>query len=104
MSTKFFKNNIDGVHFPLFKMYYICNTTHPSHRHFVGLCREVHHMVWRNQYLELQEWENCIKSNKTIILAIITLVPKKNTGGYKEHVILFTSCTFGKFVIIIDWI
>ena len=40
-------------------------------------------MWWENQELELQEWEDCINSDKTIILAIIMLVPKNNPHGHK---------------------
>ena len=61
-------------------------------------------MWWGNKYLELQEWEDCIKSNKTITLAIIMLVPNKNPKGYKEHTILFIVFAFGEGVTIIDWL
>ena len=47
----------------------------------VQLCHEVHYMWWRNQLLELQEWEDFIKSNKTIVLGIIMLVPNNNRKG-----------------------
>ena len=53
----------------------------------VRLCREIHYMWWGNQELELQEWEDFIKYNKTRILAIIMLVPNNNPQGYKENVI-----------------
>ena len=59
-------------------------------------------MRWGNQYLKLQEWKDCIKSDKTIILAIIMLVTNNNTQGYKEHVISFISFAFGESVTIID--
>ena len=86
MSTRFLKGEINVVHIPQFKLAYIRNTTHYS-LFFVKLCREVHYVWWGNQDLEQQEWEDCIKSNKKIILDIIMLVPNKNQQGYKEHVI-----------------
>ena len=89
MSTRLLKDKIDEVRVPQFQLAYICNTTHPSHKKLVNLCRGVNYMWWENQYLELQEWDDCIKSNKTRILAIIMLVPNKNQKGYKERVILF---------------
>ena len=61
-------------------------------------------MWWGNQDLKLQEWEDFIKSNKKIILAIIMLINNKNPQGYKEHVILFILFSFGEDVTIIDWI
>ena len=61
-------------------------------------------MWWVNQDLELQEWEDFIKSNKIKILAIIMLVPKKIPQGYKEHVISCIAFYFGYIVTIIDWI
>ena len=47
----------------------------------VTLCHDVHYMWSRNQELELQEWEDCIKSKKTRILDIIVLVPNNNQPG-----------------------
>ena len=44
-------------------------------------------MWWVNQDLELKEWEDCIKPDKTIILAIIMLVPNNNPQVYKQDVI-----------------
>ena len=61
-------------------------------------------MWWGNQDLELQEWEDSINTNKTIILAINMLVPKNNPQEYKEHGISFIEFAFGKGVTIIDWI
>ena len=46
-------------------------------------------MLWWNQELELQEWEDRIKSKTTRILALIMLFPNKNPPGYKKHVIYF---------------
>ena len=83
MSTRFLKDKINRVHVPQFQLTYIRDTNHLSHKNLVRLCRGVHHMWWVNQYLELQEWEGCMKSNKTRILAIIVLVPNKNPQGYK---------------------
>ena len=103
MPTELLKYNIDGVYVPQFQIAYICVTPHPSHKNLDKLCCEVHYMWWENQYLELKEWEDFIKSNKKIILAIIMLVPKINPQGYKEHIILFIVFTFGGGVTIIDW-
>ena len=61
-------------------------------------------MWWGNQDLELQEWEDCIKSNKKIVLAIIMLVPNNKPQGYKEHVIQSFESNFGEGVTIIDWL
>ena len=104
MSSIFLKGNIDGVPVPQFQLVYICDTTHPSHKHLVKLFHEVHYMRCLNKYLELQDWEDLIKSHKTIILAVIMLVPNKNPQRYKERVILFISFTFGEGVTIIDLI
>ena len=51
--------------------------------------------------MELQEWEDFINSNKTIIIDINMLVPNKNPQGYKEHVIQFIGFDFGSGVTII---
>ena len=102
--TIFLIYKINGVRVPQFQLDYIRNTTHSSHKRLVGLCREVHYMWRGNQYLELQEWEDFIKSNKTRILAIVMLAPKKNPQGYKDHVISFIAFDFGEVVTIIDWI
>ena len=61
-------------------------------------------MWWGNQELEHQYFGYCIKSKKTRILAIITLVSKNNPQGYKEHVISFILFDFGEVVTIIDWL
>ena len=61
MSTRLLKDNIDGVCVPQFQLDYIHNSTHPSHKYMVKLCREVHYIWWVNKELELQEWDNCIK-------------------------------------------
>ena len=53
MPTIFLKDNINGVRVPQFQLAYICNTTHPSHKKLVKLCREVHYMCYEDQYLEL---------------------------------------------------
>ena len=44
MSTKFLKDKINGVHVTQFQLAYICNTTHPSHKHLDKLGGEVHCM------------------------------------------------------------
>ena len=49
ISTIFFKYKFYIVHVPLFQLAYISNTTHPSHKQFVNLCRGVHYMCWGNQ-------------------------------------------------------
>ena len=77
------------IPFSQFQLAYINETTNTSHNFFIRLCCEVHYMWWENQKLELQEWEDFIKSNKTRILAIIMLVPNNNPQEYKEHVISF---------------
>ena len=64
MLTRLLKDKIYGIIFPKFQLAYIRNTTHPSHKKLVKLCREVHYMWWVNEHLELQDWEDCIKSNK----------------------------------------
>ena len=53
MLTIFLKDNINGVRVLQFQLAYICDTTYPSHKNLVKLCREVHHMLWLNQELEL---------------------------------------------------
>ena len=78
MSTRLLRYNIDGVRVTQFKLAYICDTTNPSHKIMVKLCREVNDIWWGNQDLELQEWEDYIKSKKTRIIDIIMLVPDKN--------------------------
>ena len=60
-------------------------------------------MWWGDQDLELKEWEDFIKSNKTRILDIIMLVPKKNPQGYKEYAISFIDFSFVECVTIIYW-
>ena len=60
--------------------------------------------MWgENKYLELQEWEDFINSNKTIILAINMLVRNKNPQGYIENFISFITSAFVESVTIIDW-
>ena len=44
MSTIFFKYNIYEFRVPKFKLSYIRDTTHPSHKKFVKLCHEMHYM------------------------------------------------------------
>ena len=83
MSNIFLKDKIDGVHVTLFQLACICNTTHPSHKKLVKLFCEVHYMWWRNQDLELQEWDDFTNSNKTRILAIVMQVPNKNKKRIK---------------------
>ena len=51
--------------------------------------------------MEIQECEECIKSNKTIILAIIMFVTN-NTLRYKEHDIIVFD--FEEVVYVIDWL
>ena len=45
-----------------------------------------------------------MKYKNTITLAILMLVPFKNTPGYKENIITFIEFDFGEGVVIIDWI
>ena len=78
MPTILLKDKIDGVRAQQFQLAYICDKTHPSHKKLVKLRCEVHYMWWLNQYLELQDREYCIKSNKTMILDLIMLVPNDN--------------------------
>ena len=87
MSTIFLKYKINGVCVTQFQLSYIHNTTYHPHTNLVKFCCEVHYMWWWNQDLELQEWEYCIKSNKTRILDNIILVTNKNPHGYIEKVI-----------------
>ena len=61
MPTRFLKVNIDGVCLTQFQLAYISDTTNPSHKILVKLCREVHYMWWGNQELEIQEWGGLIK-------------------------------------------
>ena len=65
MSNRFLKDKINGFRVQQFQLSYIYDTTHPSHKNLVKLFCEVHYMRWLNQYMELQEQEDCIKSNKT---------------------------------------
>ena len=58
-------------------------------------------MWWSNKELELKEWEDCINSKKSTILAIIMLVSNKNLPVYKEHYIYFIDFAFGEGVTII---
>ena len=88
ISTVFSKYNVDGVCVPHFHLAYICDTTHPSFKVFVKVCCEVHHMRWGNQYLKLQEWEDCIKSDKTIILAIFLFFFRSGHRGPKAYSLL----------------
>ena len=83
MSSIFLKDKVDRVRVPQVQLAHICATTHPLHKTLGKLCRRVHYIWWGNQELELQEWKDCIKSNKTIILAISMLVTNKNTQGKK---------------------
>ena len=55
MSSIFLKDNINGVYVPQFQIAYIHDTTHPSHKNVVKLCREVHYMWWVNQGLLIQD-------------------------------------------------
>ena len=73
MSTRLLKDKIDGVRVTQFQLAYIRNTTHPSHKNVVKLCREVNYMCWVNQELELKDWEGSMKPNKARILDIIML-------------------------------
>ena len=99
MSTGFLKDNINGVRVPQLQLAYIHHRNNPSGKNLVKLCHELHYMWWGNKYLELQEWEGCIKSNKTIILANIILVPNKNPHGYKGHDISFISFPLEKVLL-----
>ena len=54
MSTIFLRYKIDGVRVPQFQLAYINDTTHPSHKKLVELCRDVNYMWWGNQELELK--------------------------------------------------
>ena len=56
MSTIFLTDNINGVRVPQFQIAYISKTTNPQHKDLVKLCREVHYMWLRNQYMKLQCW------------------------------------------------
>ena len=56
MSAVFLKDKIHGVRITKFQLAYI--------RKMVKLCWVVHYIWWGNEYLELKEWEDCIKSNK----------------------------------------
>ena len=49
MSTIFIKEKIGGVCVPQFQLAYICDTTHPSNKKLVRLCRELHYMWWITQ-------------------------------------------------------
>ena len=49
MSNIFLKDMINEVHVTQFKLDYIYNTTHISHKNVCKLCREIHHMWWVNQ-------------------------------------------------------
>ena len=104
MSNIFLKEKTDGVYLAQFQLAYTHNTTHTPNKKLVKLCHAVHFMSWRNQYLELQEWDDCINPHKTIILAIIMLVPNKNPQGYKEHIISCIAFDFRKYVTIIDFL
>ena len=64
MSTRFLKDEINGVYVTQFQLDYIHDKTHISHRKMVNLCHEVPYMWWVNQYLKLQEWEYFINLNK----------------------------------------
>ena len=80
MLTIFIKDKINEVFVLQFQLAYIRDTTHPSHKHLAKLCYEVHYMLWGDQYLELLEWEDFIRSNKTIILAYIIFLQKIEKG------------------------
>ena len=49
MSTILLKYKISVFRVPSFQLAYIRNTTHPSHKQLVRLCREVYYMRWLNQ-------------------------------------------------------
>ena len=70
----------------------------------VRLGCDVHFMWWVNQELELQEWDDFMKSKKKRILSIIILVPCSNPTGYKEHVICFNVFAFGEDITTLDWL
>ena len=59
-------------------------------------------MWWVNQELEPHACEDSIKSDKSIIRAIILLVTNKHTQGYKEHVNYFIAFDIRECVTIID--
>ena len=63
LSDIFLKDNINEARDPLFQLTDILDKTHLSHKNLVNFCCEVHYMLWVNQYLELQELEDCVKSN-----------------------------------------
>ena len=54
--------------------------------------------------MELQEWQDCIKSNKTRTVAIIILVLDRNPQGYNEQFIKFIDFYFGIYVAINHWL
>ena len=83
MPNTFLKRNIYGFNVPQFQLDYIRHTTNPLYKKTVKLCHDVKYMWWRNQDLELQEWEDHINSKKTRILSILVLVPYKTTPVYK---------------------
>ena len=56
ISTRLFKDKIDGVRVKKFQLAYVCNRNHPSHKNVVIFCREVHYMWWGNQEWELQHY------------------------------------------------
>ena len=81
MSAILLKESIDGVHVTIFQFGYIRDTTNPPHKILVKLCCEVHYIWWKSQFMEPEYCKYCINSNKTIILAIIMLVPNNNPQG-----------------------
>ena len=80
ISTIFLKNKMNWVHVTQFKISYIHYKTHLSHKKLVKLCFEVHSMWWGNQYLELQEWEDCINTNKNNTSYYYVSTKEESTG------------------------
>ena len=78
MPTIFLKDNTDSVLMPQFQISYIHDATNFLHNNLVRLCYDVKYMWRGEQYLEFQEWEDCIKQKKTRISAIIMFIPLNN--------------------------
>ena len=96
MLRRFLKDDIDGVRVTIFKLAYIHDTTHNSHKTFGKFFHDVQYMQWRNQQLELQQWEDQVKYKITRIFVIWIFVSCNNPLGYKEHVIYFIVFDFGE--------
>ena len=102
MPTRLSKYNIYCICVPQFQLSYISNTTNTLHKNLFGMFHNVRFMWWGYQYLELQYWEDLIKSFK-IVSDILMFVPWYKPPGYKERIIFFGAFTFGEVFIIIYW-